>query len=143
MRTIYLKTLDRFKEIPSIKHVDRDRGQIDKYNDRPPVKFPCGLVSISLTKRKNLTNTDQMVKCRVVIRLAFERLADASSISPQERINKALEYYDTVEEVDAKFQGFEDAEMDAWECIATVDEGRPDLDIVRFTFETGFIKSQD
>ncbi|QNK63960.1 hypothetical protein H7F33_05565 [Pedobacter sp. PAMC26386] len=139
MKKIYLKTLEKFKELPEIKFVDKDRAQIDT-SERPAVKFPCALISISLPKRKNLAADLQLCACTISIRIAFERFADSSNLSPQARLNLALEYYDIVERVEALFQGYTDAEMNPWECTSSIEEVRPDLDVMRLSFSTSFTK---
>jgi len=142
MKKIYLKTLERFKEMPSIKFVDKDRAQIDT-GESPAVQFPCALISISLPKRKNLTETLQLCECNITIRIAQERFADSSSLSDTQHLNLALQYYDTIEEVETLFQGFGDSEMNRWECISSIEEQRADLDVMVFVFKTGFTKQID
>jgi hypothetical protein len=143
MKALYLKTLAKLAELPAIKYTDRDRGQIDRYDTRPAIAFPCALISISQPRRKNLTSRTQQVQAQITIRLAFERLQDASSISSESRRLKALEYYDMVEAVENLLQGYGDTQMNRWECTSITDEQRPDLDIVRFVFVTGFVRNLD
>lgn len=142
MKTIYLNTLEKLGQSPA-KYIDRDRGQIDKYDGRPAVKFPCALISISLPKSKNF-DTDgelQHKSVNVTVRLAFERLNDASNISSETRRAQAVEYYDTVEMVENLLQGWDcKGKTSEWECISTIDEQRPDMDIVRFVFNSSFVK---
>lgn len=141
MKTTYLKITAKLKEANFIKMIARDRGQIDKYEGKPQVIFPCALISISLPKRKNLDRFTQNKTCTITIRLAFERLYDDSNLNSETNQLKALEYYDRIEQVDGLFQGFTDPHFSSpWECTATIDEQRPDYDIVRFTYVTNFIK---
>lgn len=140
MKTIYLNTLEKYKELPAIKLVDRDRGQIDRYEGRPSVKFPCALLKISLPKRKNLDSTTQMCTANITMRIAFERLNEANSITSATRLAQALEYYGIANDIESLFQGFAPGNMTPWECISTIDEERPDLDIVRFVFTSNFVK---
>jgi len=140
MKNIYLKTLAKFGEVPGIKFVDKDRGQLDHYEQRPSVKFPCALVTVSAPKRKNLASDIQMCNAQISIRLAFERVGDTSSISGAGRLSLALNFYDTVELIEALFQGFTDAEMNPWECTSVVEEMRSDFEVVRLTFTTSYTK---
>jgi len=140
MKKLYLKTLTKFSERPGIKFVDKDRGQIDHYETRPAVKLPCALVSISIPKRKNLASDAQLCNAVITIRLAFERYGDTSNISNQQRLNLALAYCDEVEAVEVLFQGYTDNEMSPWECVSTIEEQRPDFEVVKFTFATCFTK---
>ena len=140
MKKIYIKTLQRLSEAPKIKFVDKDRGQLDHYEQRPAVKFPCALVTVSSPKRKNLASDTQLCSDQVSIRLAFERVGDTSNIASAGRLSLALNFYDTVEEIEALFQGFTDAEMNPWECISVIEEMRADFEVVRLTFSTSYTK---
>ncbi|TZF81807.1 hypothetical protein FW774_17270 [Pedobacter sp. BS3] len=141
MKTIYLNTLDKLGELPTIQYADRDRGQIDKYEGKPAVKFPCCLISVSLPKRKNLDTHTQLCNVTVTLRFAFERLNDASNIASETRRAQAVKYYDTVEAAETLFQGWNcGGKTSPLECTATVDEQRPDMDIVRFTFTGTYVK---
>jgi hypothetical protein len=142
MKETFLKTTAALKTLTWLKMSDRDRGQIDHYETRPQVLFPCALVSISMPKRKNYTiGGKQQRMITITIRLACERLIDGSSLNTDANRAKALDYYDKAEAIDEMFQGFTDPYFTtAWECTATVDEQRADFDIMRFTFSTMIIK---
>lgn len=142
MKDLYLKILNRFKEVPQVKYVDEDYGQIDDFNERPPVAFPCALISLNEPKRSNLTPTKQLVTAEVIIRLGFEFLGDTSSISSENRLNAALLPYDIKEAVEAKFQAWGDADMNRWECTSCIKEKRNDgLVVFRLSFKTGYQKN--
>lgn len=141
MKETFVITQDELTAMDIFPYIARDRGQIDKYEVRPAVKFPCALISISQPKRKNLSSVTQDRQITITIRVAFQRLQDDSNISTQNERNKALEYYNIVQSIDERFQGFRNAYFAApWECTACVDEQRPDMDIVRFTFSTKLVK---
>lgn len=142
MKQTFIITTAKLQDLTWLKMIDRDRGQLDHYEGKPAVLFPCALVSISMPKRKNWSEQKQLRGLSINIRVAFERLYDSSTLNSSETNRlKALEYYDKVEEVDELLQGFRDSYFNgAWECVATIDEGRPDYDIVRFTFNTSIVK---
>lgn len=141
MKTTFLKTQAKVMELPWLKLADRDRGQIDNYEGNPPVIFPCALISVSFPKRKNLTTAKQMRSVSITVRFAFERLYDSSSLNSEANRLKAMDYYDKVEQADELLQGFKDSYFTgAWECLSTIQEERPDMDVVRFTFTTNIMK---
>lgn len=140
MKNIFLKTKSLIEETNLVTFIDRDKNQIDNYDVRPAVKFPCALINIAITKRKNLDSKKQLCNCTITVRVAFERKGESSNISSQSRIDMALSYYDTVDGLEAKLQGYEDSEVNPFECLSTIDEQRPDFDVVRLTFATSFIK---
>ncbi|SMO48230.1 hypothetical protein [Solitalea koreensis] len=140
MKTIYLKLLARLKELPQIKYIDRDKGQLEQYEgDRPPVAFPCILIKQSLPQCKNLTPKEQLCSAQITVRVAFDYTGDASSISGEARLQSALSYFDTVDAVLAKLQGWGDAEMNAWERTSQLEEDRRDnFSVLRITLKTGY-----
>nr|WP_067054090.1 hypothetical protein [Mucilaginibacter sp. L294] len=139
MKQIYLITEAKLLTLGWLKMIDRDRKQIDQYDNRPELAFPCALVTINMPRRKNLSKITQMRDVKISIRFAFERLADGSSINPNRAA--ALAYYDKVEQVDELLQGFLDNHFtSAWECTGTIDEHRGDFDIVRFDYSTTTVK---
>lgn len=142
MKQTFLITTSKLKELTWLKMSDRDRGQLDHYEGKPSVIFPCALIKINMPKRKNWSQQTQLRNLSIQIRVAFERLYDASTLNSSETNRlKALDYYDKIEEVDELFQGFRDSYFNgAWECTATFDEERPDYDIIRFTFSTSVVK---
>lgn len=146
MKQSFLITSEKLKTgLTWLKLIDRDRGQLDHYGEGGPgVPFPCALLKISMPKRKNLTvgGTKQMRGVTITVRVAFERLYDSSSINTNAASRlKAMEYYDRCEEVDELLQGFKDAYFNSpFECTATIDEERQDMDVVRFTFSTMVVK---
>ena len=141
MKQTFLIAQEQLATLAMFPYIARDRGQIDKYEGRPAVKFPCALISISQPKRKNLSPITQDRQLTVTIRAAFLRLHDDSSISTANERNRALEYYEAVESIDDLLQGFRNDYFAApWECTACIDEQRPDMDIVKFVFTTKLIK---
>lgn len=138
MKTTYLTTIEQLATLPWLKFADRDRGQLEQ--EQPPVLFPCALISISQPKRQTLSTPVQRRTTTITIRLAFERLFDSSSLAPQNNRAKALEYYDRVSELDNMFNGLRNAHFaQPWECTTTIEEQRPDLDVVRFVFATSLV----
>lgn len=89
---------DLLNGVRDIKWVDEDFGQIDVYETKPPVAFPCALVSLNQAgdhlggDEYDLTNT-------FTIRCAYNRLGDRSAKSPAEAIAITLAKIDIVDEV--------------------------------------------
>lgn len=143
MKEIFKITLNKLDESKLVAFIDRDRGQIDQYNERPAVKFPCALIKVNLPNRKDYSAMMQRIECRITIRIAFEKLIEHSNLTTPQRLQKALEYYDTTEAVERLFQGLNLGNTDPWECISTIDEERADMDVVRLDFRTGYVKLFD
>lgn len=140
MKQIFIDTLNKLDQSNLLAFIDRDRGQIDRYETRPAVKFPCALIKVNQPRRENLNPLMQRVQVSVQIRMAFERTIEQNNLNGAHRLDAALEYYDTIEVVESLFQGLKLGNTDKWECVSIIDEDRNDFDVVRITFNTGYIK---
>lgn len=106
MKTIYTAITARLKEkVPAMRWIDFDKGQLEA-TERPPVAFPCALLTISVTGTKNITDHIQDCAGQLRVRLAFDQQMKTDSATPEEHIRKALEPYDVIADVYAALQGF-------------------------------------
>lgn len=91
---LLLQIQERIKSVaPVIREVNEDRGQLESYEIRPAVSFPCVLVDFDF----NFTDWGELVQHgdgAVVIRLAFPPFSSASSLMPETVREKALAYTD-------------------------------------------------
>ena len=70
---IFVALCDRLeKEAPSLRWIDEDLGQLNVGNStRPAVDFPCCLIDIHYSDCRDLTDTEQLVKLNITLKLAF------------------------------------------------------------------------
>jgi len=47
MKELLKAIYTQLKTVPAIKWIDEDFGQIDAYEGKPPVAFPCALVKLN------------------------------------------------------------------------------------------------
>lgn len=81
-----------------IEWVDEDYGQIDNYEVRPPVKFPCALVSLTqLADHQGGNEYDR--SNTFTIRLAHDRLADRPANAPEFALERTMEKLVTANKV--------------------------------------------
>ena len=81
-------------EVPEIKWIDMDLGQLEAFDgDRPPVEWPCLLI--------DFTNTDfaqmqgyQDGNMDIILRLAFDEYESTSAETPTLVRQSALEYFE-------------------------------------------------
>lgn len=106
MKSLLKAIFAQIKTVPAIKWIDEDFGQIDQYDDRPPVQFPCALVSIDQLSdplggdEYDQTNT-------ITVRVAHSRLGDRSGMAPEAAMDATLKKLDDVEAVITTLTGFE------------------------------------
>lgn len=85
----------RVKELlPAIKWVDQDYGQLEYYDQRPAVEFPCLLVDFDNFQFEDAGEAIQFATGNVVLRLAFAPYSNTSNITPDQWKQKGLQYYE-------------------------------------------------
>jgi hypothetical protein len=113
MKTIYTAVMARLKDkVPALRWIDLDTGQLEA-GDRPPVAFPCALISISIASARDVTDTIQECSARVRVRMAFDQPAKTDSATPAAVLQQSLNPYDVIADVYAALQGFYTANFDS------------------------------
>lgn len=141
MKAIFLKVTEKLKTIEALRWIDGDEGQLDYYETRPPVSFPCALVDVELTDCQDQGETIQLVTARVTLRLAFEPLGQTNAAAPVSVQSKALEKWDTVDAVFSALQGWSDSEVAEFSRRSQTTEKRDDnIRVIRQVWETNFLE---
>lgn len=138
MKTTYQNILNRLiAEVPELKWIDLDKGQMRF--DRPPIVFPAALISIQIPRSENLNDTRQLVNAQVSIKLCFDFTGYTDASTPEAQRLNSLSYFDLVDKVFSKLQGWGTAEINPLERINQYDEQRPDAYKVSvITFSTAY-----
>lgn len=140
MKFIYEKVLAQLQTIPELRYIDLDKGQLEGYELKPSVSFPAALISIQLPRCEDLGAKKQRCQALITIRLAFDISGNTSNITPADKRADSLAYFDIVESVYAKLQGFKDANMNAFSRQNLREERRPDkYKVVAIPFSSSFI----
>lgn len=98
MKELLKAVFAELKTVPAIKWIDEDFGQIDNYEGKPPVQFPCALVSID-DQFDSLGGDEYDVSGTVTIRVAHNRLGDRSAMANSEAVDNTMNKLDDVEAV--------------------------------------------
>jgi hypothetical protein len=78
-------------DVPEINHINLDIGQIDFYQQRPPVSFPSLLVDFSSRYLPRQIN-EQWNDITMILRLSFDTYSDTSNLAPDEIETQGLAY---------------------------------------------------
>jgi hypothetical protein len=102
-----MKLIERITaEVPEIKYIDQDFGQLDAFVKRPNVAFPAVFIDF-----QNWTYTDtqgniQIGQGDVIIHLAMDRHGHTSNLTPDEWREIPLEYYELEHKLFTKLHGW-------------------------------------
>lgn len=142
MKTIYTAVLNRLNErVPAIRWIDLDFGQLEtKSSDRPPVAYPCALITIEMPRCNDVTETIQDCIALVTVRLAFDPLAAGRTAgnAPEEVRETALNPYDVISDVYSALQGYETDNFNAFSRQSQGKEKRAGLFVYKMVFSTEF-----
>lgn len=140
MKFLFQSIQARLKaEVPELRWIDMDKGQLDYY-DKPPVSFPCALISVQLPRTVDLGAKKQKCDALVVIRLGFDFSGNTSQITPDAAMNKSLQYFDLAEKVYEALQGYQESTYNTLSRQSLREEKRPDMiKVVNIPFSTSFV----
>ena len=81
---VLIATQDRLLELipENIAYVSEDWGQLDYYNERPPVNFPCVLFDIEEAQFSDLTHKVQRGDAILTLRVAHFDPVNISALAP-------------------------------------------------------------
>lgn len=82
--------------VPEIRFIDQDLGQLENYDIRPAVSWPCILMDVSddWNYSEQGNKAHQMAEGSVLIRLALVKYTDTTNITPANRREAGLQYYE-------------------------------------------------
>ncbi len=112
MKTILIEIQKKLAEIPALKYVDEDWGQLDYYSPNMPVQWPCCLIDIQTAQFDNLSKDfSKMPKDRqnatinIELTLASIKLTNTSFKTPKGQKNNAWGIYDIAESIHQTLHG--------------------------------------
>ncbi|WP_264522157.1 hypothetical protein [Flavobacterium sp. N1994] len=98
--------------VPQLKYIDEDWGQLDDYSPNPPTQFPLVLIDIGslqysdISKDRSLTPVNrQMATGTIVLSIANLKLTNTSARTPQSQKDNSWSIWDIVEDIHKKLHG--------------------------------------
>ena len=104
MKNIFLSIQDRLSEIPALKYIDKDWGQLQYEN--PPVKWPCALLDVANADFQQLGRGFQQANADITVTVANMNLVRSSAKAPMR--GNAYATIDLLEEIHQALQLFTD-----------------------------------
>jgi hypothetical protein len=90
-------------EVVELKYINIDLGQLDFFEVRPAVAFPCCMIDI-VNIQYDQRQDGQHGNLQIRLRMAFEVMKDTSSLAPDEVLEAGLNYFDIENKVFLKMQ---------------------------------------
>lgn len=137
MEALYQQLLTLLSDIPELKWIDLNVGQLTEEN--PPVAFPCALIDIEMPQCTDIETTMQQVAGTFKITLAFKAYGETNNKTETTMRSNALAYFKTTNLVYRKLQGFGNENFYPFSRTAQNPENlRPGLKVVAMRFETSW-----
>ncbi len=93
-------------EIPALKYIDEDWGQLDDYSPHFPVKWPCALIDITQVNYSNVGKTGQLGEAAIAITVADVKLLNSSSKAPSNQKAEQSAYLKLIQAVHIALHGW-------------------------------------
>lgn len=140
MKEILLAIMNRLKaEVPDLAYIAEDWGQMDYYNDTPPVKFPCALVSVGGVDFESQTLQTRWAKMRILIRVADAPAVSGTMAAPKSYCERAFAILDLMDDIGRCLYGFGGDTFNELEQLAITRYEREDaIREYAMTFETEY-----
>lgn len=112
MKTLYLKLIELLSEIPEIKYIDLNYGQLQE--EKPPLVYPAVLISMDESVIDDVQDAFQIIAGNFDLTICMKMLGETHSHAPEETRTKALEYLEITEKIYKKLQGYQDSHFDSF-----------------------------
>lgn len=105
MKKLYLKLTELLSEIPELKYIDLNFGQLQE--EKPPLAYPAVLINLSCQTADDAQDYFQVMQGNFEITLICKMLSESNANATIPAREKALEYLDLSEKIYRKLQGYE------------------------------------
>ncbi|MEI6683445.1 MAG: hypothetical protein WCO44_12485 [Bacteroidota bacterium] len=106
MKTLIADLKTRLAQVPTIRYIDEDWGQLDYYSPNPPAKWPCALIDISQVQWTSQGQHIQTGMVQLSIRVADVRLANTNAKAPESQRTAAASIFDLLYSINEKLHGW-------------------------------------
>lgn len=105
---VLIKLQQRIKEyVPEIRFIDQDLGQLEWYDIRPAVTFPCVLIDFNDTEYEQMQLGQQWASVSFTLRLGFPPYSSSNNLAPDALKEVALKYYEIENRLYKAIQGYD------------------------------------
>lgn len=139
--TLYTAIKTHIKNnVPEIRYINMDLGQLEFYELRPKLSFPALLIDFGELRFEPLGDGSQMAYGNIIMRLALGSYSDISSLAPQPVLDKGVAFLSLEQKLHQAIQGQELEYFSSLMRIGSSTEKREDEYRVRtMTYDFNFI----
>lgn len=109
MKHILETIMERLQaKVPELQYIAEDWGQLDFYDEAPPVKFPCALISVSRISFESQTIHTRWATMGILIRVADAPAVSGTMAAPEAYRNRAFAIFDLMDKIGNTLYGYTD-----------------------------------
>lgn len=112
MKKLYLQLLELLSEVPEIKHVDLNYGQLQE--EIPSIGYPAVLINMSSQTIDDVHDKVQVVSGTMELTVVCKMIGESNGNAPNTAKDSVLKYLELSEKIHRKLQGFESTEFDSF-----------------------------
>lgn len=103
---LFVGTMEMLKATNLLRYIEQDMGQLENYETRPAVSWPCGLIDIQEAKYTDTVGKrHQIAQVVISIRIGLVKYTDSNNLTPTNLLPNALKYYEVEHGVYKALQG--------------------------------------
>jgi hypothetical protein len=107
LENIFLKVLERISTVEEIRFIDQDLGQLENYEYKPAVSWPCALIDVEEFSFTEMGNDLQQIGQGIIsIRIGLVKYSDSNNLVPEAVRANALKYYEVEQKVHQAMHGW-------------------------------------
>lgn len=94
-------------DVPELRFIDQDLGQLENYEMRPAVSWPCCMIDIEDFKYSDQQNhAIQIAEGIISLRIGLVKYTDSNNLTPAATRENALQYYELEHKVFKALHGW-------------------------------------
>ena len=112
MKNLLEKLQLRLAEIPHLKYIDENWGQLDYYSPNMPVQYPCTLIDVQQVQYSNIGKDltkrpvqRQIAQVQIKITIANMRLTNSSMQAPRRQKEEVWAIWGIIEKIHQQLHG--------------------------------------
>jgi hypothetical protein len=117
-KAILANLKEHLAEVPGIRYIDQDWGQLDDYSPNFPVQWPCVLIDVSTINYSNLGQDAMRVpanrqqgEAQLTVKVANLKLTNSSSMAGIDQQQDAAAIHELRQHVHNKLHGYRPGEQ--------------------------------
>lgn len=97
----------KLKTVSVLRYISQDLGQLENYNIRPAVSWPCCLIDIDEGNGDDIQNDKtQMVAGFITLRIGLVKYTDVTNLTPDAFIENGLQYFEVEQAIHEAIHGW-------------------------------------